>query len=38
VVLALGAYALGKAKEAAGIAFLPAAAVTLFYFALVQLR
>ncbi len=38
VVLALGAYAVGRAKEAAGIAMLPAIAVTLYYLALVQLR
>lgn len=38
VVLAIGAFALGKAKEAAGISFLPVAAVTLYYLALVQLR
>lgn len=38
VLLALGAFAMGRAKEAAGIAFLPAGAVTLFYLALIQLR
>lgn len=38
IVLALGAFALGRAKEAAGISFLPTIAVTLYYLALVQLR
>jgi len=38
VLLALGAYAFGRAKEAAGIAMLPAIGVALYYFALVQLR
>lgn len=38
IVLALGAFALGRAKEAAGIAFLPAIGVLLYYLALVQLR
>lgn len=38
VVLALGAFAVGRVKEAAGIAFLPAAGVVLYYLALVQLR
>lgn len=38
VVLALGAFAVGRAKEAAGLAFLPAAGTVLFYLALVQLR
>lgn len=38
VLLALGAFAMGRAKEAAGIALLPAGAVTLFYIALVQFR
>ena len=38
VVLALGAYAVGRVKEAAGIAALPAIGVLLYYLALVQLR
>lgn len=38
VVLALAAFALGRAKEAGGIAFLPTIGVTLYYLALVQLR
>lgn len=38
VVVTLAAFALGRAKEAAGIAFLPTIAVTLYYLALVQLR
>lgn len=38
VVLALGAFAVGRVKEAAGIALLPAGAVVLYYLALVQLR
>lgn len=38
VVLALGAFAVGRVKEAAGLALLPAAGVLLYYFALVQLR
>ena len=38
VILALGAFAVGRVKEAAGIAFLPAGAVLLYYLALVQLR
>ena len=38
VVLALGAFAVGRVKEAAGIAFLPALGVLLYYIALVQLR
>ncbi|NLG08517.1 MAG: hypothetical protein GX560_04600 [Deinococcales bacterium] len=38
VVLAVGAFALGRAKEAAGIAALPAIGTVLYYLALVQLR
>ena len=38
VVLTLAAFALGRAKEAAGMAALPTLAVILYYFALVQLR
>ncbi len=38
IVLALGAFAIGRVKEAAAISFLPALGVLLYYFALVQLR
>lgn len=38
IVLSVAAFALGRAKEAAGIALLPAVGVVLYYFALVQLR
>lgn len=38
VVLALGAFAIGRVKEAAGISFLPVVGVVLYYFALVNLR
>lgn len=36
VVLALGAFAVGRAKEAAGIAALPVIGTVLYYVALVQ--
>lgn len=38
VVLAVGAFAAGRAKEAAGISMLPTIGVVLYYFALVMLR
>ena len=38
VVLAVGAFAIGRVKEAAGIAALPIVGVVLYYFALVVLR
>jgi len=38
VLAALGAFALKRYKEAAGIALLPVAGVILYYLALVQLR
>lgn len=38
VVLALGAFAVKRYKEAAGVAALPAIGVLLYYLALIQLR
>lgn len=38
VVLGVGAYALGRPKEAAGVALIPAIAVVVYYIALVQIR
>ena len=38
LLAALGAFALKRYKEAAGIAMLPLAGVLVYYFALVQLR